>query len=186
MIIDQITFRSLLGKGERLEYVAHRHIFKLYPKLFKILLLGVGAPIGGYLLFPPFFEVWLAWMILGTLLFAYAMTQWYLDAWIITSMAVIDNEWNSLFNKSTTRIEYQSIEGISTETKGFWSTILRFGDIQVEHMSAEPVVLKDVSRPRKVERMILLHQQSFLRRQNFEDHGKLKDLLTNLLRSKVD
>ena len=140
-------------------------------------------PLGGYFLFPPFKLVWAIWAGLGALLFAYRLMQWYLDAWIITNHAVIDQEWNTIFDKSTTRIEYGNVEGISNEIKGFWGTILRFGNIQIEHMSGQPITLEHVSNPRKVERHIINNQQTFMRRQNFEDHGKLQDLLVNLLRS---
>lgn len=183
MILDEIAFRSLLGKGEKVEYVAHKHAFIVYPALFKILFLGVGVPLVLFYLFPPFFYFWLGWMAFGAFIMSYKLTQWYLDAWIITNYGVIDQQWTSFFNKATTRVDYQNIEGVSTDIKGFWNTILGYGDIQIQHMSSEPVVLEGVSKPRRVERILLLHQQSFMRQQNFSDHNKLKDLLSNLLRS---
>ena len=183
MIIDDIAFRSLLGKGEHISYVAHVHPFIVYPKLFRVMFFGIFMPALAYYLFPPFWAVWAAWAVLGMALFAYRLIQWYLDAWVITNFGVIDQSWNSFFDISTTRIEYGNIEGITKEVKGFWGTILRYGNIQIEHMSGEPVVLNNVSAPRSIERHIVKEQKAYLHRQNFEDHGKLKDLLTNLLRS---
>jgi hypothetical protein len=183
MILDDIAFRGLLNKGEHVQYVAHVHPFTIYPRLFRVLLFGILCPALGYYLFPPFLWIFLAWALCGTLLFVYRVAQWYLDAWIITNFAVIDQEWNSFFDRATVRIEYGNIEGISNEVKGFWGTVMRYGNIQIEHMSGEPVVLANVSAPRKVERFIISQQQNYVRKQNFEDHGKLKDLLTNLLRS---
>lgn len=183
MIFDQIAFRSLLNKGEEIKYVAHVHAFMVYPQLFKVLIFGLLMPVGGYLLFPPFFWAWLVWAGIGAMLFVYKICQWYLDAWIVTNFAVIDQEWNSFFNKTTIRIEHGNTEGVTTEIRGFWGTILSFGTIKIEHMSGEPVVLSNVSSPRKLERKIIGHQQEFMQRQNFQDHGKLKDMLTNLLRA---
>ncbi len=183
MIIDDIAFRNLLGKGEEIKYVGHVHIFSVYPDLFKIMIFGVLLPAGGYFLFPPFLAAWAIWVGLGLILFAYKLLHWYLNVWLVTNLGVIDQDWNSLFDKSTTRIEHTNIEGLTTEIKGFWGTILRYGNIQIEHMSGEPVTLEKVSRPRKLERMVLFHQQAHSRQQNFEDHGKLKDLLASLLRS---
>ena len=183
MIIDEIAFRSLLGKGEHIKYVAHVNMFTIYPQLFRVFLVGLLMPAIGYYLFPPFYSMWLGWGCLGATLFIYRIIQWYLDAWIITNQSVIDQNWQSFFQNSTTRIEYNSIEGITYERKGFWATILGYGRIQIEHMSGQPVSLENVSRPKKVERVILLHQQTFVREQNFQDHGQLKDLLVNLLRS---
>ena len=182
MFLDEIAFRHLLGKGEEIKYVAHVHAFAVYPKLFKVLLFGIALPVGGIYLMPPFAPVFLVWIALGALLFVYRVTQWYLDAWVVTNHGVIDQEWKSYFDKSTTRIDHRNIEGITTEKKGFWSNIMGYGNIQVEHVSGQPVVLNKVSNPRRLERNILLHQETYVRKQNFEDKDKLQDLLTNLLR----
>ena len=183
MIINQIAFRHLLGKNEEIKYVAHSHVFIIYPKLFKILLFGLLAPIIAYLLFPPFIYLWIVWFVFGALLFKYRVVQWYLDAWIVTNIGVIDQNWNSFFDKSTTRIELDNIEGITNEVKGFWGTVLRYGNTQIEHMSGQAVTLENVSNPRKLERTMLIHQQAYVRRQNFEDQSKLQDLLVDLLRT---
>lgn len=140
-------------------------------------------PISAYLLFPPLIVIWAVWAGVGAILFIYHILQWYLDAWIVTNTSVIDHEWHSFFNKSTNRIEYGNIDGITNEIKGFWGTLFRFGHIQITHISGSPLVLENVASPRKVERFILEHQQNFMRQQNFDDHSKLKELLTNLLRS---
>ncbi|MFT7184235.1 MAG: hypothetical protein ACI9QC_000573 [Oceanicoccus sp.] len=185
MILDHIAFRNLLNKGEDIQYVGHTHPFVIYPKLFKIMFLGMVMPGVAYALFPlaPFSLLWGAWAGMGILLFAYRVLQWYLDVWIVTNLGVIDHEWNSFIDQATTRIEYGNIEGISHEIKGFWGTVLRFGDLQVEHMSGEPISIEKVASPRKIERHIIANQTNFMRKQNFEDHGKLKDLLVNLLRT---
>jgi len=182
MIIDEIAFRSLLGKGENIKYVGHVHPFVIYPQLFKIMFFGLIIPAGGYYLFPPFWTAWAIWGGIAVLLFLYEIAKWYLNVWIVTNQGIIDQDWINYFNKSTTRIDYGNIEGVSTEVKGFWGTILRYGHIQIEHMSGEPVTLENVATPRKLERILMLHQHSFLRDQNFEDHNKLQDLLTSLVR----
>jgi hypothetical protein len=183
MIIDDIAFRGLLAKGEEIKYVAHVHPFVIYPQLLKVIFFGMIMPAGGYFLFPPFYLAWAVWTSVGILSFFYRLLQWYLDAWVVTNHGIIDQDWGNPFNRSTTRIEFGNIEGITNQTKGFWGTILRFGFIQVEHISGEPVVLNHVSRPRKLEREILKYQQDFVQKQTMSDHGKLKDLLTTLLRS---
>lgn len=183
MIIDDIAFRRLLNKGEHIKYVAHVHPFTIYPQLFKIFIFGVVAPLGGYLLFPPFLAVWAGWGGIGILLFAYRLLQWYLDAWIVTNTSIIDHEWRSFFDQNTTRVDYGYIEGVTNEIKGFWGTVLRYGNVQIEHMSGQPVSLKNVASPRTLERQISKHQNAYLNDQNFADQAKLKDLLTNLIRN---
>lgn len=183
MILDKIIFRNLLDKGEKILMVAHVHPFIVYPQLLRVVFFGMLIPAGAYFLFPPLWTIWLAWGVLGVVLFGYRFMQWYLDAWIVTNSSVIDHEWNSPFDQSTNRIEYGNIDGISNEIKGFWGTMLRYGNIQITHVSGSPLILENVASPRKVERFIMEHQQTFIHNQGFEDHAKLKDMLTKLLRS---
>lgn len=182
MILDKIFFGRLLDKGEKILRVAHVHPFIIYAQVARILFFGLLIPVGAYVLFPPLYAIWFTWMALGLVLLAYRFFQWYLDAWVITNTSVIDHEWGSPFDISTNRIEYGNIDGITNEIRGFWGTMLRFGNIQITHVSGSPLILENVSNPRKVERFILEHQQKFMREQSFDDHAKLKDLLTKLLR----
>ena len=182
MIIDKILFRNLLDKGEKILMVAHVHPFIVYGTLFKVAFLGLLIPALGYFLFPPLWPIWISWVGFGVLLFGYRILQWYLDAWIITNLAVIDHEWNSFVDQTTNRIEYGNIDAISNEIKGFWGTFLRFGNIQITHVSGSPLVLNNVTSPRRVERFILEHQQKYVKDKSFDDHSKLKELLTKLLR----
>lgn len=182
MIIDDMAFRDLLDENEKIIYVAHVHPFKVYPVLFKVMFFGLLIPSMAYVLFPPFYSIWIAWMGFGMILFCYRMVQWYLDAWIVTNIAIIKQEWHSFFDKNTSRIEYGNIEGITNETKGFWGTVMGFGNIRIDHMSGSPFFLNHIARPKKLERLIMEHQQAFVNEQNLTDHAKLKDLLVNLLR----
>lgn len=183
MIIANIVFRSLLAKGEKIHYVAHVHPFTVYPILFRSMFFGLLIPLGFYFLMPPLFWFWVSWFSIGFLLFMYRVIQWYLDAWIITNYGIIDQDWVSFFNKTVTRIEYGNIEGVTSEVKGFWATIMSYGNIQIEHLSGTNVVLKNVTLPRKIESKVLNYQQAFKDDQTFNDHSKLKDLLTTLLRN---
>lgn len=183
MIIDSIAFRDLLDEGEKIVYVAHIHPFKVYPVLFKVMFFGMIVPAIAYALFPPFYAFWITWLGLGVVLFSYRIIQWYLDAWIVTNQSVIKQEWHSFFDKNTSRIEYGNIEGITNETKGFWGTVMSFGNIRIDHMSGSPLFLNHIASPKKLERIIIEHQQQFVERQTMTDHAKLKELLTTLLRS---
>lgn len=183
MILDKILFRNLLDEGEKILMVAHVHPFMVYPMLLKVVFFGFLMPAGAYFLFPMLWTIWAVWAAIGILLFCYRFMQWYLDAWIVTNTSVIDHEWISPFSQSTNRIEYGNIDGISNEIKGFWGTIMRFGNIQITHVSGSPLILKNVSSPRKVERFIMEHQQNFIHEQGMQDHENLKELLTKLLRS---
>lgn len=183
MIIDNILFRDLLDESEKITHVAHVHPFVIYPILFKALFLGLLMPAIGYWLFPLMPEVWISWASVGAIVFTYKLIQWYMDAWIITNMSVINFQWNSPFSKSMNRVEFGTIENTTSEIHGFWGTIFRFGNIQIVNESSTPVTLKNVSRPQKLERIIMEAQSKYIRNQTLRDHGQLKDLLTSLLRS---
>lgn len=185
MILANIAFRSLLSKGEKIHYVAHIHPFKIYPILFRVLFFGLLIPGFFYYLLPPFYLVWIAWGVFGIGLFLYRLMQWYLDAWLITNMGIIDQDWVSFFNKSTARTDYENIMGITSEIKGFWGTILNFGDLKIEHMSGSIIVLNGVAAPRRVENKVVGHHQSFNENQKFQDQKQLKDLITKMLRDSV-
>jgi hypothetical protein len=183
MIIDTFLFRKLLDTGEKIVYVAHVHPFIVYPILFKTLFLGLLIPATGYFVFPMMPEVWAAWALMGLMLFCYRLIQWYMDAWVITNLSVINFSWNSPFSQSTNRIEFGTIETTTSEIHGFWGTILRFGNLQIDNVASNPVTLKNVARPQKVERIIMEHQSKYIHNQTIKDHGQLKELLTTLLRS---
>ncbi len=182
-VLDQILFRKLLDEGEEIVYVAHIHPFVVYPVLFKALTLGILMPGIGYWLFPLMPEVWSAWLIIGLMICSYRLIQWYMDAWIVTNLSVINFEWNSPFSQSTNRIEFGTIETTTSEIHGFWGTIFRFGNLQIDNVSSSPVTLKNVALPQKVERIIMENQSKFVHSQTIRDHGQLKELLTSLLRS---
>ncbi|QQR55112.1 hypothetical protein IPG41_00850 [Candidatus Peregrinibacteria bacterium] len=184
-VLDRFLFGSLLDEGEKIVYVAHIHPFIVYPILFKSTFFGLLIPALGYWIFPMMPAVWLAWVILGGMICFYRLTQWYMDAWIVTNMSVINFEWNSPFSKSTNRIEFGTIETTTSEIHGFWGTLFRFGNLQIDNVASNPIVLKNVALPQKVERIIMENQSKFVHHQAVRDHGQLKELLTTLLRSNI-
>jgi len=112
-MLANIFFRSYLNQGEKIYFVAHTHPFINYASFFKALVLGIVLPLGFNLIMPPFFVIWMGWLAVGILLFLYELLDWYMDAWIITNLGIIDLQWDGFFNKSSTRIEYHTIEGVT-------------------------------------------------------------------------
>jgi len=182
MILANILFRSYLNQGEKIYFVAHTHPFMNYGSFFKTLLLGIVLPLGFNIIMPPFSMIWMTWVVIGGLLFVYELLDWYMDAWIITNLGVIDLQWDGFFHKSSTRIEYHTIEGITYEIRGFWGTIMNYGDIMIERLGTGTVVtLKDVAFPKSIERKVLKYQAKFVSAKNFKDETALKDLLVQMV-----
>ncbi|MBU1019309.1 MAG: hypothetical protein ABII07_00990 [Patescibacteria group bacterium] len=180
-----IAFRGCLNPGEKIYFVAHTHPFIMYKIFFKTLIFGLLLPLGFNVIMPPFAIVWYGWIAVGGLIFFYEIMNWYLDAWIITNHGIIDLQWNSFFDKSSTRIEYHTVEGITYQVKGFWGTIMNYGDIMIERLGTGTVVtLESVAFPKKVEREVLHYQEKFVRAKNFKDETALRDMLLGMLQRK--
>ncbi len=183
-MISNFLFKSHLEEDESIRYVAHRHIFTEWRHLMKIIITGIGLPVLFYLLFPlaPFKYVWMGWGGIGLIKFIYEIFDWYFDAWVITNLSVIDVEWQGFFNRTSTRIEYDGVAGITYNIKGFWGTVLNYGDVSLEHfISTNSVVLQNAARPKKVERQILSAQGEYMNNKTMSDHEALKQMLVNML-----
>lgn len=182
MKISNLLFGSHLEKGEKIAYIAHRHIFTEYKRLFKVIFLGGFLPLVFFVLFPPLKIAWGIWLLFGMLKFIYDLADWYFDAWLVTNLSIIDVEWNGFFNRTSTRIEYTAIKGVSYEIKGFWNTILRYGDVNLELATLNSIVtLEEATSPRSVERAILDTQAKFMDSKNLEDQETLKEILIGMI-----
>lgn len=154
-----------------------------------IILTSIALPTVFYLIFPikPFYYVWFIWGGFGLIRLIYRLADWYFDAWLITNTGVIDVKWNGFFNRSSTRMEYNAIRGLTYSIQGFWGTIFNFGDVSIEHfLSSEVVVLRKAVSPKKIERAILSAQNTYLESKTVEDHEALKTMLIEMvMREKV-
>lgn len=176
-----ILFRNHLNEGEKIYFVAHTHPFLMYPTFFKILFIGILVPLGFNIIMPPFQIMWFTWIGIGVIAFSHEIMNWYLDAWLVTNQGILDIQWNNFFNKSSTRIEYHTIEGITYEIKGFWGTVMNFGNITIEKMGAGTVMtLENVASPKRVEQEVLHYQKQFIHFKNLKDQTALRDMLVTM------
>jgi hypothetical protein len=182
-MLANILYRSHLNPGEKILYVAHVHPFTIYRPFIKRFFFGLALPALFYLMMPPFWMVWAVWGGIGAINMGVFYLDWYFDALLITNQSLVDLEWTGFWNRSSTRIEYHTIEGVSYETNGFWAVIMNFGDLGIERLGVgKPVGVHNVSFPKSVEREILEAQNEFMRNKSFRDHQSLKDLLANMMR----
>lgn len=182
MDFKDIVFRSHLEDGEQIFAVAHRSKFVFLRASWKTFFFGVFLPVLFYLIFPYFILISIAWLIGGVVGMLYHALDWYFDAFLLTNMGVIDIESNGLFERSSNRIEYHMIEGISYSIKGFWATILNFGDVIVDKMGSQTFVkLQDASNPKRIEKKLMEFQERFVNEKSFRDHQMLKEMLSNMI-----
>jgi len=186
MIIPNLLFHGHLDTDENITFVAHKHIFTAVKPITKTIFLGFLLP-GLFLIltpFPPFSYVSYVWLGLGTIKLIYNLADWYFDAWLITSMSMIDVQWDGFFSRSSTRIEYHAIKGVSYKINGFFGTVFNYGDIYIEVYAANTMfVLQNAAFPRRIERAVLDAQAKFIEKKSFEDHETLEELLTTMIQT---
>jgi len=74
------------------------------------------------------------------------------------------------------------IEGISFTIRGWLPTIFNYGDITIDKLGAKTsVVLKDSTKPKRLERQVLKYQEKFVYEKSVRDHHQLKDMLSEMI-----
>ncbi len=182
--INNYLFAPYLDEGEVIYKVFHRHIFVILKDILGLIILGVLLPLFLYYLFPNYWLIFTIWILITWLRFVKLFLIWYHDAILLTNVSIIDVYWYGLFDRTSTRVEYNMIEGISYTIRGIIPTLFKYGDISIQIVSgSEAVSLKNAINPKKVERIIMEYQQKFTSEQNLKDADALKDLLTTMIRN---
>lgn len=179
-------FRNYLDKDndEKIIEVAHKHIILLKYSAGKVILLGIVVPIILYLLFPyrQVAVISVVWGFIGLVGVLYHFVDWYFDVWLITNQGVVSVTRNGFFDVTTQRIDYHLIEDISYQIKGVLRTMLNFGDITIDRMSANTsIVLCDAANPKKLERKINAYRDKFVNERSVRDHEQLKTMLADMI-----
>ncbi|MFA5945845.1 MAG: hypothetical protein WC802_02970 [Patescibacteria group bacterium] len=81
--------------------------------------------------------VFSAYFLLVFVLTITAITDYWLDVWIVTSERVIDIEQKGLFNRVVSELHLRQIQDITSEMKGFLATFLTFGDVFIQTAAAK-------------------------------------------------
>lgn len=175
-------FGEYLEKGEKIHAVVHRNLAVMTPIFLKIFIIGFLFPIALIFFFPNLFSMMLGWMVLAVMRFFYDLYDWYYYVWLITDRAVIDIRSPSLFEVSTTRIEYHMVEGVSYTISGFWRTVLAYGDVTLEKVGGNStMMMQGGNNPKRIERQILKYQEEYMNHHNYNSHDALKSLLSGML-----
>ncbi|MBN1494217.1 hypothetical protein JW911_00590 [Candidatus Peregrinibacteria bacterium] len=179
-------FSDYLEENEQIMFVSHRHIIVLFRDFLRIFAVHFGIALFVWFLFPQILWICIAWCAIGFVRFLLVLQDWYYDAWLITNMGIVGVQWTGYFNRTSTRVEYASIEGVSYNIKGFLPTVLNYGNVTLAKLGGpSTVTLKDAYNPKKVEKNILQFQEEFLTTKNFKDQEVLKALLSDLVADHV-
>ena len=176
-------FAPHLDPGEEVLQVFHRHPFIMLPSLGRVLFFTFLIPLLLFYMFPEFALFFFLWMGVGLIRLIYVIFNWYHDALLVTNVSLLKTFWNGFFDRSSSRLEYPMIEGISYAIQGFRRTVFNYGHVHVNRSGGSSVIeLPDAVNPPKVERIILSHQENFVTKQSLEDSETLKSLLVTMIR----
>lgn len=155
--------------GEKIIMLVRRHPFAIFIKIGFWLLVSFIPPI--FYLFlseiyksaiPTQLQIPLLYVLLSLyyiyiwLFIVFSYVDYYLDVWIITNERILDIEQKGLFNRVTSEQKLFRVQDVTAETKGFFQTLLNFGDVYVQTAGeTQRFIFKQVHRPEFVAKKII-------------------------------
>ena len=185
-MLSDLLFSKYVDKGERIKYVAHTHYLGMAKPMLKNFLFGFLLPALIYVLFPNLIFLCILFFTFFALKTIYNYFDWFFDAWVVTNLGVIDIEWNGIFNRSSSKIEYNAVEGVTVSVPGFWATLFNFGNIYLETPSQTKIDLPMCMNPSQVESKILRYRESYLHERSLSDESMLRDILSAMVARHVE
>lgn len=134
---------------EKIEYVLRRHPITFVPKLFSFIIL-ILIPIIVSIIGKSIIEAvsanpsaYATIIVLGVmyyltifLLFYSFYIDYYLDIWVVTNDRVLDMEQQGMFSRTITEFDLYQIQDITTDIKGVFATLFRYGNITITTSSS--------------------------------------------------
>jgi hypothetical protein len=184
MLVDSLIFKKHLEEGEKVLYAAHKHWVEFIGPFVAILFFGFILP---WILYfvgfrsSLFLAVILVWTLLALFRLLHDFVDWHSDVWIFTNMSIIIVEWHGLFSNTSQRIGYEDTEGVAFVIKGFWGTVLKYGDVTLKVISGSHIDLKNAKSPKKIELALMKHQGSYMNSREMSHAGGLKEMLSQMV-----
>ncbi len=131
-------------------------MLSLYPNLlqgeisYPLIVLAAS----GYALF-----VWL--------FFFFSFIDYYLDIWIITNERIIDVRQEGFFSRTVSELKLFQVQDVTSELKGFFQFIFRFGDVHVQTAGeVQRFIFRQIDNPEEIRNIIIK-----LAEKNKKNHG---------------
>jgi len=156
-------------KNEKIIILIRRHWFiilvkilfwalaALMPLLFFFLAQDLFAAIFTNETMYPIFVLFVSIYYLYMWLFTFtSFVDYYLDVWIVTNKKIINIEQKGLFRREVSEQKLFRIQDVTSELKGFFSTVINYGTVYVQTAGTEQrFVFKQVARPQRVAGIIV-------------------------------
>lgn len=189
MLFERFLFRKYLDREERLLYAIHVHWVTVQHQMIKIAIFGYLIPLLILIFFTgfsgPVSTVFYVWLFVAACYSFYVFLDWYLDAWLLTDVSIIDTAWDGFFKQRSSRIEYGSIEAINVETKGIAQSLFNFGDIVLVRASGINITLPSVSNPQFASSWISKIQSEINAAKNTHNAESIKNLLAEIIQEHI-
>lgn len=184
MFIDRTIFKKHLEDGEEVAFTAHTHWTQFIIPFIRIAFFGAALPWLTYSMgFRSSLFSWLigVWILLAAIRLFYDFIDWYSDAWLFTNKSIIIVVWHGVFSNTSQRVSYEDTEGIAFLIRGFWGTILRYGDVTLKTISGSAIVLNHAKQPKKIELALMEHQEKYMSKKEMNDASGLKQMLSQMV-----
>ena len=154
---------------EKVAAKVRRHLITFIPTLLFFIAVAL-VPVGLFFLIQNIFPFFLTSTIiypllillaslfyLSVLLFFYtSFIEFYLDLHIITNDRMVDVEQITLFARKIVEVDLYQIQDVSSEIKGFFATIFKYGTVQVQTAGSIPkFTMQNIPDPHGLRRLIL-------------------------------
>jgi len=185
--LNERLFTRHVEDDETLLIVVHKHWLRGIRYLFWPSVSFIACWVLLYMApFRAVFYVISLWGVVSLVWWLRNFFDYYLDAWVITDIGIIDVAWHGWFHRQSARVLYSDIQGVSYEIQGVTNTLLRYGKIGVEKISTGSVIsLDNVPNPRRVEGLILKNMEAYLHTKNLKDAKHVQEILSTLVSREV-
>lgn len=141
LLLKLLALAALAGLPALVGFI----MLNIYPNLplgeisYPLIILAVS----GYILF-----IWLFGF--------FSFIDYYLDVWVITSERIIDVRQEGFFSRTVAELKLFQIQDVTSELKGFFKFIFRYGDVYVQTAGEkERFVFKQIPDPEEIRDIII-------------------------------
>ena len=156
-------------KGERVMLVLRRHPFIIFvrilfwivaaacPIMLRYILQQAQLDVTGNDALYAITVLFISTYYLYIWLFAFhSFVDYYLDVWVVTTHRIINIEQLGLFARNVSELKLTRIQDVTYELRGFFSTILHFGNVFVQTAGEqERFIFKQIPDPESATRKII-------------------------------
>lgn len=189
MFFRRLLFEHYLDKNEQLYHTIHRHWVTVHGQMIRIALFGYAVPL--FIIFfitgtgSPLALALYVWLLITLLYTLYAFLDWYLDAWLVTDVSLINTRWDGFFKRSSSRVDYESIESVDIERKGIKQSILNYGKICLIRSSNIHVIMDHVHSPEMASSWISRARNQATASKSNQDAEAIKGLLADIIEERI-